>query len=136
MSYTKSDLQDLSFEIIGCAIEVHRELGPGLLESIYHRCLKHELKNKGIQYESEFKVPVIYKGRSLETDLRCDLLVENKIVIELKSIDKFHPIHDAQLITYMKLLQVPKGILFNFNSNNLVKEGQKTFVNEIYRSLK
>ena len=72
----------------------------------------------------------------METDLRCDLLIENKIVIELKSIDKFHPIHDAQLITYMKLLQVPKGILFNFNSNNLVKEGQKTFVNEIYRSLK
>ena len=135
MKYTKSDLNDLTYEIIGAAIEVHRHLGPGLLESVYHSCLKEELKQKRIGFESEFFVPLTYKNKNLSTELRCDLLIENCIAIELKAVDKLHPVHDAQLMTYMRLLKVPKGILINFNSVNIFKEGQRTFVNDLFRQL-
>lgn len=135
MYNSKSDLYDLSHQVIGAAIEVHRALGPGLLESVYHLCLKHELNSRGILFESEFSVPVNYKEFKLDTNLKCDLLIENKIVLELKFVDKIHPIHEAQLLTYMKLLEVPKGILFNFNCTNLMREGQKTFVNQLFQLL-
>lgn len=135
MLYTKTDLDSLSYEIIGASIEVHKSLGPGLLENIYHKCLKHELSLRNIGFETEFSVPVFYKGLNHETDLKCDLLVENRLVIEIKAVEKLLPIHEAQILTYMKLLQVPKGILINFNCSNIFKNGQKSFVNEHFRKL-
>ncbi|MGL2962502.1 GxxExxY protein [Flavobacterium sp. RSB2_4_14] len=135
MALTKSYLKDLTYQINGAAIEVHQFLGPGLLESIYHKCLKKELDFRGISFKSELLVPVNFKGLDIDTNLRCDLFIENCIVLELKTVDEFAPIHQAQLLTYMKLLEAPKGILYNFNSVNLYKQGQMTLVNEYFRSL-
>ena len=135
MNITKTYLKDLTYQINGAAIEVHKELGPGLLESVYHKCLKKELLLREISFESEFLVPINFKGIDIETELRCDLLIENCIVIELKAIESLAPIHQAQILTYMKLLKAPKGILYNFHCVNLFNEGQKTFVNEYFRNL-
>lgn len=132
---TKSYLTELTYQINGAAIEVHKFLGPGLLESVYHKCLKKELNLRGISFKSELLVPIVFKDLEIETDLRCDLFIENCIVIELKAIEIILPIHHAQLMTYMKLLESPKGILYNFHSVNLYKDGQKTFVNEYFRFL-
>ena len=132
---TKSYLTDLTYQINGAAIEVHKFLGPGLLESVYHKCFKKELNLRGISFKSELLVPIIFKDLEIETDLRCDLFIENCIVLELKAIETILPIHHAQLMTYMKLLEAPKGILYNFHSVNLYKDGQKTFVNEYFRIL-
>lgn len=133
---TKKYLDELTYQIIGAAIEVHKTLGPGLLESVYHKCMKEEMKLRRLRFASEILTPLEYKGIALNTDLRCDLFVENCIAIELKSIDLLAPIHDAQILTYMRLLNCPKGILINFNCVNLFKEGQKTFVNNLFRELK
>ena len=132
---THKQINELTYEVIGCAIEVHKHLGAGLLESIYHQCLIEELKSKNINYQSELKLPVLYKGKELETDFRCDLYVEECLVVELKSVSEIHPMHEAQLLTYMKLLKAPKGIIINFNCRNIFKEGQKTFVNEYFKKL-
>jgi GxxExxY protein len=132
---TQKYLDDLTYNINGAAIEVHKALGPGLLESIYHKCLMQELKLRGINFNSEVTIPVNYKGIKVETELRCDLFIENIIVVELKSVESLLPVFDAQLLTYMKLLKAPKGILYNFNCTNLYKEGQKTFVNEYFKIL-
>jgi GxxExxY protein len=132
---TKSYLTDLTYQINGAAIEVHKFLGSGLLESVYHKCLKKELNLRGISFKSELLVPIVFKDLEIETDLRCDLFIENCIVIELKAIEIILPIHHAQLMTYMKLLESPKGILYNFHSVNLYEDGQKTFVNEYFRFL-
>ncbi len=133
---TKKYLDELTYQIIGAAIEVHKALGPGLLESVYHKCMKEELKLRKLRFASEILTPLEYKGIELNTDLRCDLFVQNCIAIELKSIDLLAPIHEAQILTYMRLLNCPKGILINFNCVNLFKEGQKTFVNNLFRELK
>ena len=135
MGITKTFLKDLTYQVNGAAIEVHKFLGPGLLESIYHKCLKRELDLRGISYVSELQVPINFKGLDVDTNIRCDLFIENCIVLELKTVDAFAPIHQAQLLTYMKLLEAPKGILYNFNSINLYKEGQMTLVNEFFRTL-
>ena len=135
MRITKSYLKDLTYQVTGAAIEVHKSLGPGLLESIYHKCLKHELELRGIKFDSEFKVPVLYKGLETEADLRCDFVIENILPVELKSVESILPIHEAQLLTYMRLLSAPKGILINFNVVNLYNDGQKTFVSEAFRNL-
>jgi GxxExxY protein len=132
---TKKYLDELTYQIIGAAIEVHKALGPGLLESIYHKCLKQEFLLRKLSFQSEILVPVSYKGISVDTELRCDLLVENAIALELKSSEEIIPIYEAQLLTYMKLLEKPKGILINFNCVNLFKEGQRTYVNEYFRNL-
>lgn len=132
---TKKYLDKLTYEIIGAAIEVHRELGPGLLESVYHQCLKKELEIRGIHFLTEHAVNVAYKGLLLRTDLRCDLLVDDAIVIELKATEGIAPVHMAQLMTYMKLLHKPKGILINFNCDNLFRSGQRTIVNDLFRGL-
>jgi len=132
---TKKYLDNLSYKIIGCAIEVHKALGPGLLESVYHKCLLHELKLQGIACSSQLVVPVNYKNIELDCSLRLDILVEDLIVVELKAVDFMIPIYDAQILTYMKLMEKPKGTLINFNCINIVKEGQKTFVNELYAAL-
>ena len=135
MEVTKEYLKDLIYKVNGAAIEVHKALGPGLLESVYHKCLKHEFIQRGIHFQSELKVPVNYKGLELDADLRLDFLVENILPVELKAVDEIHPIHEAQLLTYMKLLDKPEGLLINFNVTNIFKEGQRTFVNEMYRNL-
>jgi GxxExxY protein len=132
---TKTYLKDLIYQVNGCAIEVHKYLGPGLLESVYHTCLKKELTIRGFEFQTELTIPVNYKGLELETGLRCDLLVEKSLVVELKAVEKVLPIHEAQILTYMKLLQVPIGLLLNFNVTHVFKEGQKTYVNERYRYL-
>lgn len=132
---TQKYLDDLTYEIIGAAIEVHKIMGRGLLESAYHFCLKEELSLRNINFESELKVPLVYKEKTLEADFRCDLYIENAIVIELKATNEIHPIFEAQLINYMKLLKAPKGILLNFNCFNIFKDGQKTFVNEYFKEL-
>lgn len=132
---TKKELDELTYKIVGAAIEVHKSLGPGLLESVYHKCLKQEFFLRKLSYASEFLVPVSYKGIEIDTELRCDFLIDDKIVVELKAIDAIAPVHEAQLLTYMKLLEKPKGILINFNCVNLFNEGQRTFVNEYFRSL-
>jgi GxxExxY protein len=135
MKFTKSYLKDLTYQINGAAIEVHKEIGAGLLESIYHKCMMRELEFRGIEFESELKVPLYFKGVNLETELRCDLLIEKCIVVELKSVKEFIPIYEAQILTYMRLLEAPKGILFNFNCVNLYHEGQKSFVNHYFSNL-
>ena len=132
---TKAELDKLTHAILGCAIEVQRALGPGLLERVYHRCLKQELSIKELTYTSEFLVPVHYKGVEVDAELRCDFLIEGKIVVELKAVDAIAPVFEAQILTYMKLLEKPKGILINFNCSNLFREGQITYVNEYFRNL-
>ena len=135
MKVTKTYLKDLVYRVNGAAIEVHKTLGPGLLESVYHKCMKQELSLRGISFQSELLAPVSYKGIEIDTELRCDLFVESVLAVELKAMDGILPIHEAQILTYMKLLTVPKGLLINFNTSNLFKEGQRTFVNELYRNL-
>ena len=135
MEITKKYIDDLSYNIIGAAIEVHKYIGPGLLESVYHKCMLKELRERNLQIISQLSVPINYKGWELDAELRCDIFVEGLIPVELKAIDALAPIHDAQLLTYMKLLNAPKGILINFTCTNIFSEGQKTLVNEIYRNL-
>jgi GxxExxY protein len=132
---TKSYLNDLSYKIIGCAIEVHQQLGPGLLERVYQVCLEREFLIKNIHAVGQLSVPVNYKGLTLDTDYRLDFLVEDQVVVELKAIDGILPVHEAQLLTYMKLLSKPKGIIINFNCFNLVTEGTKQIVNEVFSNL-
>jgi len=135
MKITKKSLKQLIYAVNGCAIEVHKELGPGLLESIYHKCLKKEFDLRGINYQSELKIPILYKDLELDADLRLDFLVEDTLIVELKAIETILPVHEAQILTYMKLLNKPEGLLLNFNVSNLFYEGQCTFVNELYRDL-
>lgn len=132
---TQKYLDELTYEIIGSAIEVHKIVGRGLLESVYHQCLKEELNLRKINFISEMSIPLIYKNKELEANFRCDLFVENSIIVELKSVTEMHPFFEAQLLNYMKLLKAPKGILINFNCFNIFKEGQKTMVNEYYKNL-
>lgn len=132
---TKQYLDELTYKVIGAAIEVHKTLGPGLLESVYQNCLEHELNLRNIYFLSQPVVPVYYKDIEIDAFLRCDFFIENCLVIEVKSVEMMKPIFTSQLLTYMKLLEAPKGILINFNCVNLFKDGQKTFVNDIYGSL-
>lgn len=135
MDIKKTYLKDLVYQINGAAIEVHKNLGPGLLESIYHKCMERELAIRELKFNTEYIIPINYKGLIVDANLKCDLYFENSLVVELKSVEKILPIHEAQLLTYMKLMQVPIGLLINFNVTNIFKEGQKTYVNEIFRTL-
>ena len=135
MEVTKKYLNDLTYKVIGCAIEVQRHLGPGLLESVYEKCFLHELKLRGITYKNQIWVPLVYKGLELGTELRLDVLVEDVLCVELKAQQDFLPIHDAVLLSYMEMLQKPKGILINFHCTNIFKEGQRTLVNNFYALL-
>lgn len=115
-------INQLSYNIIGAAIEVHRVLGPGLLESAYEECLCHELDLRGLPYERQKPLPVVYKGVHLDAGYRLDVLVENRIVLELKAVEALLPIHEAQLLTYLKLGGWQVGLLINFNVE-VLKEG-------------
>lgn len=132
---TQKYLDELTYEIVGSAIEVHKIMGRGLLESIYHQCLKEELLHRKINFLTEARIPIIYKNKELEVDFRCDLFVEKCLVVELKAVHEMTNVFEAQLLTYMNLLKLPKGILINFNCSNIFKEGQKTFVNEYFSLL-
>jgi GxxExxY protein len=132
---TQKYLDDLTYEVVGAAIEVHKIMGRGLLESVYQQCLIEELRHREINFQTEMKVPVVYKEKELKIDFRCDLFVENCLVVELKAVQEINVAFEAQLLTYMKLLRAPKGILLNFNCSNIFKEGQKTYVNEIFSQL-
>ena len=119
---TKKMITRLSYEIMGYAIEVHKELGPGLLESIYEKCLIFELNKNGFNVVNQLSIPIKYKEFELNSNFRLDLLVNDVIIVEIKSVVQLLPIHQAQLLTYMKLLKKPQGLLLNFNSTNLSKE--------------
>jgi GxxExxY protein len=114
------DKDTTSYKVIGCAMEVHRTLGPGLLESVYEKALIHELKLKGLSVQSQLDVEVNYKGVNLGEGLRLDLLVNNELVVELKSVEELKPVHYKQLLTYLKLMDKPVGLLINFNVNDLM----------------
>lgn len=116
MSLTRKNLDSLSHKIIGCAIEVHKHQAQGLLESVYGKYFTHELGLRGVKYQSQQRVPVSCKGLSLEAELRYDVLVENLIIVEIKSINSILPIHEAVMLIYLKMINKPKGIIINFNS--------------------
>ncbi|MBX2934259.1 MAG: GxxExxY protein [Ferruginibacter sp.] len=131
---TKKEVTQLSYEITGCAIKVHKALGPGLLESVYEQCLKYELKQNGFAVQQQVVVPVVYEQIVMDTELRLDLLINDCVVVELKAIEHILPVHEAQLLTYMKLLKKPQGLLINFFTDNISKS-MKPFVNEYFMSL-
>lgn len=121
MIITKKYINDLAYNIVGAAIEVHKALGPGLLESVYEKCLIHELKLRGLSTRGQVIVPVEYKGISIEAELRADVIVDNLVIVELKAVEVILPIHKAQLLTYLKLLKLPKGLLINFYTTNITE---------------
>jgi GxxExxY protein len=135
MQMTKKYLDELTYKVIGCAIEVHKHLGPGLLESVYEKCFVKELDLKGIKYQKQLWVPLNYKGLELDTELRLDVLVEDILCVELKAQEGILPVHEATLLSYMQMLEKPKGILINFHCVNIFKEGQKTLVNNLFSLL-
>lgn len=122
------DLESLSYKIIGLAIEVHRQLGPGLLESAYQQCLYYEIKKAGLKVEKEITLPIIYKDIKLDQGYRIDLLIEDKLIIELKTVESFTSVHFAQILTYLRLGNYPLGLLINYNSK-ILKNNIKRFIN-------
>ena len=120
------DVNDLTEEIIGCAIEVHKYLGPGMLESAYEECLCYELLQAGLNFERQKQIPVRYKSITIDCGYRIDILVENLVVLELKAVDDLNHIHQAQTLTYMNFADIETGLLINFNTK-LLKHGLKRF---------
>ena len=116
-------------KIIGAALAVHRELGPGLLESAYEACLMLELLQRGLRVERQVSLPVVYRGHTLDCAYRMDLLVENEVVVEVKSVEKIEPVHPSQLLSYLRLSKRNVGLLINFNVKWLVSDGVKRVVN-------
>jgi GxxExxY protein len=114
-----ADVELLTKKIIACVIEVHKTLGPGLLESVYQECVEVELKSAHLDMESDLRVPIEFKGRRIRSTLRLDLLVGGCIVVELKAVETIHRVHLAQVITYLKLTGCPAGLLMNFNTTSL-----------------
>jgi GxxExxY protein len=123
------DINKLSSDIIGAAIEVHKNLGPGLLESVYEQCLCYELNARNLSFEAQRPLPVVYKGKKLDCGFRLDIIVESVIIVELKTCEKLEPIHTAQLLTYLKLSNLNLGLLLNFNVPAM-KDGIMRVVNK------
>jgi GxxExxY protein len=123
------DLNRLSHLIIGCAIEVHRQIGPGLLESAYLNCLEYELLNKGLNVFRELSLPIIYKDIQIDHGYRIDLLVESKVVVELKTVEAYTDVHQAQILTYLKLGNYPLGLLMNFHSK-VLRNNIRRYINK------
>ncbi len=119
---TQKYINDISYKIVGCAIEVHKQLGPGLLESVYHSCLIDELNDSNLKVKSQIHIPVHYKGKDLGGKLKLDILVNDLVIVELKAVDIMLPLYNAQLLSYLKLANVPKGLLINFHSENIVQQ--------------
>lgn len=120
-------LNDISHQIIGAAIAVHKELGPGLLESVYEVCLMQEMENQGLHTARQVNMPLYYKERQTDKEFRLDLLVENEVIVELKAVDEILPIHEAQLLTYLKLANKHLGLIINFNVP-LLRDGIRRMV--------
>jgi len=127
----KEEYEAIGTKIVHAAYEVHKELGPGLLESVYEYCLVKELKAQNLKVESQVRLPLTYKGEALEKEFILDILIENKIVIELKAVEEIQPIHEVQLLTYLRLADKKLGYLINFNVP-LIKYGIKRRVNSFY----
>jgi GxxExxY protein len=121
-------MKDITYDIIGCAYEVHKFLGPGLLESVYHKALMQELTLKGFKVTSEVPISIMYKGVCVGEELKADIVVNDSVIIELKSVENLQPVHYKQLLTYLRLLDCPIGLLINFNTV-LLKEGIHRIVN-------
>ncbi len=133
---TQKYLNQIAYEVMGCAIEVNKHCGPGLLESVYELCLMYELERHGLQAQSQVRVPILYKGVDLGGHLFIDILVEDEIVVELKAVESLLPIHEAQIISYLKLTDNFKGILINFNTTQVTdKTSTKHFVTEKFAAL-
>lgn len=121
-------VNSLTESIIGCAIEVHRAIGPGLLESAYEECLCYELAQNGLSFQRQVPLPVIYKGVKLDCGYKLDIIVENAVIIELKAVDRIIAIHEAQLLSYLRMLDLRVGLILNFHSS-VLKDGIKRIVN-------
>jgi len=119
---TQKIINDISYKIIGCAIEVHKHLGPGLLESVYEVCFIDEMRSIGLDVKSQIYVPINYKGKSLGGKLKIDILVNDLIIVEEKAVEQMIPLYKAQLLSYLKLANKPKGLLINFNSENIMEQ--------------
>ena len=134
MSISKRDLSinEITEKVIGCAITVHTELGPGLLESAYQECLFYELQSEGLYVEKEKPLPLIYKDIEMECGYRVDLLIEKKVIVELKSVEALTDVHVAQVLTYLKLSNNKIGLLINFNSFR-IKDGLRRLINKYYQ---
>jgi len=124
----KAAINSITKEVIGAAMAVHRELGPGLLESACESCLAYELAERGLSFERQKALPVLYKGVTVDCGYRLDLVVEDLVIIELKAVERLEPVHEAQVISYLKLSGLPVGLLINFNVR-LLKQGIRRFVN-------
>ena len=131
---TQKYINQIAYKIVGCAIEVHKVLGPGLLESVYEACLLDELKSQQLKVASQIVVPVIYKGKDLGTFLKLDILVEDLIIVDLKAVEQMIPVYKAQLLSHMKLTEKPKGLLINFHSENITNQ-LIPLVNEYFAKL-
>ena len=125
-----TDINKLSSKVIGAAIEVHKHLGPGLLESAYEECLCHELELRDTSYERQKALPLIYKGKELDCGYRLDVVVDYQLIVEMKSVEKIEPIHKAQLLTYLKLSDIRLGLILNFNVT-MMKDGIVRMVNNL-----
>lgn len=132
---TQKYVNDIAYEIVGCAIEVQRNLGPGLLESIYEICLLEEMLAVGLKAKSQVNIPLHYKGKALATPLRLDILVNDLVIVEVKAVEVMMPIYTAQLLTYLKLANRPKGLLLNFNCVHLSRNGLVPLVTDAFAAL-
>lgn len=121
MKITQKYVNQIAYDIVGCAIEVHKNLGPGLLESIYEKCMIEEIENRGLEVLSQVTIPVYYKSKLLHQSLKLDLLVNDLVIVELKAVEVVLPVFKAQLLSYLKLTHKPKGLLINFHCENIVK---------------
>jgi GxxExxY protein len=120
MKITRKYLNDIAYKIVGCAIEVHKQLSPGLLESVYETCFVEELIAQGFVVQRQVPIPIVYKGKDLGTTLVLDLLVNNLIIVEIKAVEVMIPVFKAQLLSYLKLTGKPKGLLINFHCENII----------------
>lgn len=116
---TQKYINQISYQVIGCAMEVHKQLGPGLLESVYEECMIEELTFKGLAVQAQQKVPLFYRGKALKTELRLDIIVNDLVILELKAVETMIPLYKAQLLSYLKLSNKPKGLLINFHTENI-----------------
>ena len=135
MQTTKQYIDELSRQILSAAIEVNKTLKAGLLESLYEKCFIHELSLRGLSCKSQCSVPINYKGLEAEGVLRLDVIVEDSVIVELKTVEGILPIHKSVVLSYMQMLQKPKGMIFNFNCVNLFREGFVSLVNDHYAKL-
>ena len=135
LSITQKYVNDIAYAIVGCAIKVHRQLGPGLLENVYEKCLIEEIKQSGFTAVAQVEVPLVYKGLELAAPLRLDILVNDLVIVEVKAVEMLHPIFKAQLLTYLKLSNRPKGLLLNFNCEHLTRDGLVPLVTNAFAVL-